>query len=87
MTGVSSTVVFHVQVVTYDDMIEMLTDYRYITDVTSDAGGDIEMWGAEAGYGIIFANQMLGWIATNCQESCSGEWSRPERLRASEHTS
>ena len=62
-------------------MIEMLTDYRYTIDATSDAGGESETWGAEAGYGIISANQMLDWIATNCQESCSGELERPERLR------
>ena len=66
-------------------MMEMLTDYQYTTDVTSDAGGKIETWGAEAGYGIISANQMLGWIAKNCQESCSGEWEGPERLRGLEH--
>ena len=54
-------------------MMEMLTNYDYTIDVTSDAGGDAETWGSEAGYGIISAEQMLGWIALNCQESCPGE--------------
>ena len=67
-------------------MIEMLTDYQYTIDVTSDAGGEIETWGAEAGYGIISANRMLAWIAKNCQESCSGEWKGPEGLRGLDHT-
>lgn len=64
---------FHTQVVTFGDMMEMLTDYRYAIDVMSDAGGEEETWGVEAGYGIISADQMLGWIAANCQESCPGE--------------
>ena len=55
-------------------MMEMLTNYDYTIDVTSDAGGEAETWGTEAGYGIISAAQMLGWITANCQESCPGEW-------------
>ena len=64
---------FYHQVVTFSDMMEMLTNYDYTIDVTSDAGGEAETWGTEAGYGIISAAQMLGWIALNCQESCPGE--------------
>ena len=61
------------QVVTYSDMMEILTNYDYTIDVTSDAGGEAETWGTEAGYGIISAEQILGWIALNCRESCPGE--------------
>lgn len=61
------------QVVTYGDMMKVLTDYTYAIGVTSDANGKKETWGAEVGYGIISADQMLGWIATNCQEACPGE--------------
>ncbi|CAM9541047.1 unnamed protein product [Ascophyllum nodosum] len=61
------------RVVTLDDMMDMLTNYDYTIDVTSDAGEEPETWGAEAGYGIISAEQMLGWVAKNCQESCPGE--------------
>ena len=53
-------------------MIEILTDYDYIIDATSDAGGAPETFGLEAGFGIISADQMLGWVAINCQESCPG---------------
>lgn len=54
-------------------MMEMLSDYTYTIDVTSDADGKKETWGTEAGYGNISANQMLGWIAANCQEACPGK--------------
>lgn len=60
------------QVVTHSDMMEMLTNYEYTIDVTSDADGAVETFGTEAGYGIISAEQMLGWIASNCQEACPG---------------
>ena len=53
-------------------MMEMLTDYDYTIDVTSDAGGAPETFGVDAGFGIISADQMLAWVATNCQESCPG---------------
>lgn len=69
------------QVVTYSDMMEMLTDYTYIIDVTSDADGAEETWGTKAGYGIISADLMLGWIAANCQESCPGENGEAKRVR------
>lgn len=67
---------FVVQVVTYRDMMEMLTNYDYTIDVTSDADGEAETWGTEAGYGIVSADQMLGWVAANCRESCPGERER-----------
>ncbi|CAN0351045.1 unnamed protein product [Ascophyllum nodosum] len=57
--------------VTYDDMMEIMTNYNYTIDVTSDAGGEVKTWGAEAGYGIMSAAPMLDWVAANCQESCS----------------
>ncbi|CAN0435025.1 unnamed protein product [Pylaiella littoralis] len=59
-------------VVGYAEITEMLTNYDYTIDLTSDAGGDAETWGAEGGYGIISASQMLAWIAANCGESCPG---------------
>ncbi|CAM9850942.1 unnamed protein product [Ascophyllum nodosum] len=65
------------KVVTYSDMMEMLTDYDYTIDVTSDAGGAPETFGVDAGFGIISAEQMLAWVATNCQESCPGLSSPP----------
>ena len=70
--------------VTYNDMMEMLTNYDYTIDVTSDAGGEAEIWGNEAGYGIISAEKMLGWVAANCHESCSGEVEELLRLERSE---
>ena len=54
-------------------MKEILTNYDYTIDVTSDAGGEAETFGAEAGYGLISAEQALGWVAANCQESCPGK--------------
>ena len=54
-------------------MMEIMTNYNYTIDVTSDAGGEVKTWGAEAGYGIMSAAPMLDWVAANCQESCSGE--------------
>ncbi|CAM9844326.1 unnamed protein product [Ascophyllum nodosum] len=65
------------KVVTYSDMMEILTNYDYTIDVTSDAGGEAETWGTEAGYGIISAEQILGWIALNCRESCPGNVTSP----------
>lgn len=62
-----------VQVVTFSDMMEMLTNYEYTIDVTSDAGGALETFGPEAGYGIISAQQMCRWVADNCAETCPGE--------------
>lgn len=59
--------------VSHSDMMDMLTNYEYTIDVTSDADGAAETFGTEAGYGIISAEQMLGWIASNCQEACPGE--------------
>lgn len=61
------------KVVGYAEIMEMLTNYDYTIDLTSDAGGDAETWGAEGGYGIISASQMLAWVAANCGESCPGE--------------
>lgn len=52
-------------------MLEMLTDYDYTIDYTSD--GDPETWGVEAGHGIISARQMLAWVEANCAESCPGD--------------
>ena len=52
--------------------MEILTDYDYTIDVTSDAGGAPETFGEDAGFGIISADQMLAWVAANCQESCAG---------------
>ncbi len=53
--------------------MEILTNYEYTLDYTNDAGGAAETWGIEAGYGIISASQMLGWVKANCQEACPGE--------------
>lgn len=61
------------QVVTYSDMIEMLTNYDYTIDATADAGGAPETFGPEAGYGIISAQQMCRWVEENCPASCPGE--------------
>ena len=61
------------QVVGHDEIMEMLTNYDYTIDYTSDAGGLPESWGAEAGHGIISASQMLRWVELNCSESCPGE--------------
>lgn len=54
-------------------MMQMLTDYTYTIDVISHADDEKETWGTEAGYGIISADKILGWIASNCQESCPGD--------------
>lgn len=59
--------------VTYDDMMEMLTNYDFAIDVISDADGAVETFGIEAGFGIISAEQMLSWVEANCPVSCSGE--------------
>lgn len=59
--------------VTYDDVMEMLTDYQYTIDATSDAGGAPETFGPEAGYGIISAEKMCLWVAQNCADACPGE--------------
>ncbi len=61
------------QVVGYDEIMEMLTNYEYTIDYTNDAGGAPETWGTEAGHGIISASQMLAWVEANCNESCPGE--------------
>lgn len=53
----------------YDDMMEMLTNYEYTIDYTSD--GAAETWGAAAGYGIMSARKMLAWVKANC-DACSG---------------
>lgn len=58
------------QVVKYADIMEMLTNYDYTIDYTSDSGGAAETWGPEAGYGIISASQMLRWVEANCREAC-----------------
>lgn len=54
-------------------MLEMLTDYDFTIDYTSDAEGADETWGAESGHGIISAKQMLAWVEANCAESCPGD--------------
>ncbi|CAN0417481.1 unnamed protein product [Pylaiella littoralis] len=59
------------KVVTYTEMMEMLTNYDYTVDVTSDADGAAETWGPEAGYGIISASKMLAWVEANCSEACA----------------
>lgn len=53
-------------------MMEMLTNYDYTIDVTSDADGAEETFGVEAGFGIISAEKMLNWVASNCPLSCPG---------------
>lgn len=53
-------------------MMDMLTNYDYTFDYTSDGDGAAETWGAEAGYGIISASKMLAWVEANC-DACSGE--------------
>eukprot|EP00904_Undaria_pinnatifida_P008988 jgi/Undpi1/5219/HiC_scaffold_2.g00501.m1 len=58
------------RVVTFNDMMEMLTDYDYTIDVTSDAAGAADTYGVEAGYGIISAQQMCLWVAQNCPQAC-----------------
>lgn len=62
------------QVVTFNDMMEMLTDYDYTIDVTSDAAGAAETYGVEAGYGIISAQKMCLWVAQNCPQACPSEY-------------
>ena len=54
-------------------MMEMLTNFDDKVDDTSDAGAEAKTWEAEAGYGRISVNYILGWVARNCQESCPGE--------------
>lgn len=61
------------KVLTRDDFMEILTDYNHIIDYTSDADGALETFGAEAGYGIISAYQMLSWVEQNCASACPGE--------------
>lgn len=56
--------------VRYAEIMEMLTNYDYTIDYTSDAGGAAETWGTEAGHGIISASQMLIWVEKNCKEAC-----------------
>ena len=68
------------QVVTHKDMVEMLTDYDYTIDATSDAAGAPETFGPEAGNGIISAQQMCRWVADNCAQACPGETSTMKRL-------
>ncbi|CAM9830833.1 unnamed protein product, partial [Pylaiella littoralis] len=50
--------------------MDMLTNYDYTFDYTSDGDGAAETWGAEAGYGIISASKMLAWVEANC-DACS----------------
>lgn len=57
----------------------MLSNYDYTLDLTSDADGAAETWGADGGYGIISASQMLAWVAANCGEACPGETKRSTR--------
>lgn len=61
------------KVVTIGDMMEMLTDYEFTIDATSDAGGELETFGSDAGFGIISAQQMCLWVAQNCKDTCPGE--------------
>ena len=61
------------QVVGHDEMMEILTNYDYILDYTSDADNAAETWGIEAGYGIISAGKVLAWVEANCGEACPGE--------------
>lgn len=68
------------QVVGHREMMEMLTNYEYTIDVTSDASGAAETYGTEAGFGIISAEQVLRWIASNCQQACPGESQKVEVL-------
>lgn len=56
-------------------MMEILTDYAYTSDATSDAGGATETFGAEAGYGIIAAKKISLWVAKNCPATCPSECS------------
>ena len=61
------------KVVGHAEMMEMLSNYDYTIDLTSDADGAAETWGPDGGYGIISASQMLAWVAANCGEACPGE--------------
>eukprot|EP00903_Cladosiphon_okamuranus_P010302 g9750.t1 len=67
------------KVVGHAEMMDMLTNYDYTIDLTSDAGGAAETWGRDGGHGIISASQMLAWVAANCVEACPGasssDWS------------
>eukprot|EP00752_Nemacystus_decipiens_P009696 g8660.t1 len=56
----------------YTEIMEMLTNYDYTIDYTSDADGAAETWGVEAGHGIISASQMLAWVEANCGDACPG---------------
>eukprot|EP00752_Nemacystus_decipiens_P009695 g8659.t1 len=56
----------------YTEIMEMLTNYDYTIDYTSDADGAAETWGVEAGHGIISASQMLAWVKANCGDACPG---------------
>lgn len=60
-------------VVTFSDMMEILTNYDYTIDAVADAGGAPETFAPEAGYGIISAQQMCRWVEENCPASCPGE--------------
>lgn len=70
------------QVVGYDEIMEMLTNYDYTIDYINDAGGAAETWGTEAGHGIMSARKMLGWVKANCQEACPGELTGGEHARS-----
>lgn len=62
------------QVVGYDEMMEMLTDDAYAIDYTADEVTPGDMWGVEGGYGIISATQMLDWVKVNCAQACPGKF-------------
>lgn len=62
------------QVVGRAELLEMLSNYDYTIDYTSDADGAAETFGGEAGYGIISASKMLAWVEENCAAACPGEF-------------
>lgn len=59
--------------ISYDDIMDMLTDHEYSIDYTGDADGAAETFGQEAGHGIISASKMLAWVARNCAVACPGK--------------
>ncbi|CAM9139401.1 unnamed protein product [Discosporangium mesarthrocarpum] len=58
------------RIVTHVEMMEMLADYQYMIDYTSDSNSAEEQFGVEAGHGIISALQMTKWIRKHCPKSC-----------------
>lgn len=66
-------------------MIKILTDNTYTFDATSDAHGTKETWEAEPGDGNISVDEILGWVAANCQESCPGKREKLHHVRRFMH--